>query len=139
MAMKESWVFCFCYMISVYLTAVVCCSSRIPVYFINLMSHQDRYNYTLKHLLHINIVNYTHIPAVTPTSQEFKQIKVLEKPCKRNTDYDVAVVMSHLKAIHTAIHDARYAHCKYALIIEDDVKFLYEIDFDKLICKSYAC
>ena len=68
------------------------------------------------------------------------RLKVLEKPCKRNTVRDIAVIMSHLSAIHAAIvysnHSSRRENSQmdeFALIVEDDVRFLYEIDFQALI------
>eukprot|EP01032_Pedospumella_encystans_P026815 gene26815-30310_t len=51
--------------------------------------------------------------------------------------------MSHLKAIYTAVHDPivplgkkRSILDDYALILEDDVKFLYDIDYRALIEKA---
>ena len=69
------------------------------------------------------------------------RLKMLEKPCKRNTVRDIAVIMSHLSAMHTAIfhvnkNSSRHSNImldEFALIVEDDVRFLYEVDFQGLI------
>jgi hypothetical protein len=68
------------------------------------------------------------------------RLKILEKPCKRNTVRDIAVIMSHLSAMHTAIvysnTSSRHSISmldEFALIVEDDVRFLYEVDFQGLI------
>eukprot|EP01036_Dinobryon_divergens_P027029 gene27029-35738_t len=83
---------------------------------------------------HINRVS-----AITDATVSYR-LKILEKPCKRNTVRDIAVIMSHLSAMHTAIvysnTSSRYSISmldEFALIVEDDVRFLYEVDFQGLI------
>ena len=72
------------------------------------------------------------INAISPTSPEFNITKLV-KPCKRNTEKDLAVILSHLKAIYTAVHDEPSLSSEYALIMEDDVLFNFDVNFHKLI------
>ena len=103
------------------------------VYWINLDSKTERRAYMENQFSKIHI-NHHRISAITDNSSEFR-LGMLEKPCKRNTDKDIAVILSHLKAIHTAVYSPRRKSVldNYALILEDDVKFLYDIDFMQLI------
>ena len=103
---------------------------RPTVYWINLDNNIKRKRYMESQL---NDLNYRHkrISAITPTSLLFNLDK-LEKPCGRNTNKDIAVILSHLYAWYTAINDAE-DQSDYALIIEDDIRFVYYIDYLKLI------
>jgi GR25 family glycosyltransferase involved in LPS biosynthesis len=83
---------------------------------------------------------YRRIAAIEPDSPEYRLL-MLEKPCKRNTATDIAVVMSHLKALYAAVHEPvatmkRNGLGDYALILEDDVKLLYDIDFRALVRRA---
>lgn len=107
---------------------------------------------------HLNSLKFrnTRIPAVTPRSPSYKITK-LQKPCKRNTEKDISAILSHLKAIHTALYDAkssiRTEHGRnldtvkgkeselpklsdYALIMEDDVQFAFQLNFTALIASA---
>jgi hypothetical protein len=61
-------------------------------------------------------LNHTRISAITPQDSRFNIVK-LSKPCKRNTDKDLAVILSHLSSIHQAVHDIE-GDPNYALILE---------------------
>ena len=52
---------------------------------------------------------------------------------KKNTRKDLAVLVSHLHTIRKAIYDRKQKNQKYALILEDDLRFSYDIDFQGLI------
>jgi GR25 family glycosyltransferase involved in LPS biosynthesis len=59
---------------------------------------------------------------------------LLTSHCSPKYDYEpklLAVTLSHLMAIYHAIHHPSPA--KYALIMEDDLKLAFEIDFEKLV------
>jgi GR25 family glycosyltransferase involved in LPS biosynthesis len=51
----------------------------------------------------------------------------------RNTKKDMAVTLSHLFAIKAATDNLQSDQTKYALILEDDMEFAYDIDFQALI------
>ena len=78
------------------------------------------------------------IEAIFPSSPKFNITKLV-KPCKRNTEKDLAVILSHLTAIYTAVHDeistlpGSSLSSEYALITEDDVQFQFDVDYDKLV------
>lgn len=78
-------------------------------------------------------MSHQRVGAITPNSSEYL-VDMLEQPCKRNTPRDISVILSHLKAMHTAVYSKTLGGGgDYALILEDDVKFLYDIDFSALI------
>lgn len=52
---------------------------------------------------------------------------------KKNSMKDLAVTLSHLWAIRTAIYDEKQQHNNYALILEDDLQFSFGVDFAGLI------
>lgn len=110
----------------------------IPAYWINLADSVERKRY-MRHMLNvkarpIGIGHHKRIEAVAPDSPGYK-IKKLEQPCKRNTPSDFAIIMSHLSAMRTAVYDNHQSvgESPYALILEDDVEFLYDINLHSLI------
>ena len=109
---------------------ITCESVDIPsVYWINLDSNHKRRKYMENQFKRLNIQNI-RISASTANSTS-SLIAELEKPCKRNTDRDIAVILSHLTAIHTAIcfpvSNNNSSLDNYALIVEDDVRWLNNI------------
>jgi GR25 family glycosyltransferase involved in LPS biosynthesis len=52
---------------------------------------------------------------------------------RKNTMKDLAVTLSHLYAIRSAIYSSKQLHSKYALILEDDLQFSFGVDFMGLI------
>lgn len=104
---------------------------QIKAYWINLANHTVRKSFMERQLQEIGM-SYQRIDAVTPASLSYNVTKLV-KPCKRNTDKDVAVILSHLTAIHSAIHDTTMRDSDYALILEDDIRFKFDVDFAKLI------
>jgi len=73
---------------------------------------------------------YTRIESITPSDPRYR-VTQLERPCKRNTQRDIAVILSHLTAMHAAVSDTA-STSDIALIIEDDVKIIYDIDYKSL-------
>lgn len=53
----------------------------------------------------------------------------------KNTIRELSVTLSHLYAIRRAINDNN-SKSPYALILEDDLQFLYQVDFHKLIASA---
>ena len=143
------------------------------VYYINQDVNKARREYTEMKLKLFGYKGH-RIEAVTPVSPSYN-ISVLHKPCKRNTLKDIAVILSHLTAMHRAIYDINNQHSSdikqnklnskgkesdkkdettsfggpttfsspqaprmsdYALIIEDDVKFLFHVNFSALILSA---
>ncbi len=107
------------------------------VYWINLDSNEDRRSHMEEQFSRLGIRNHHRVSAITSNSSEYI-LKRLELPCKRNTKRDVSVLLSHLKAIRMAVSEATptrppTAMDDFALILEDDVKFLYDVDFPLLV------
>jgi GR25 family glycosyltransferase involved in LPS biosynthesis len=106
-------------------------SNNIEVFWINLKKDMHRRNYMEQMLAKMPNIVSKRVEAVSPSSEEFKVI-MLEKPCKRNTPHDLSVIISHLKAIYAAV-ESKTATSNYALILEDDVRLLYDIDIDIIV------
>ena len=132
------------------------------VYWINVENSNLRRQYMQDHLESLSFKHH-RVVAVSPSSPTYNLSK-LQKPCKRNTEKDISTIMSHLKAIHTAIYSNQsYANhsskrqlrkelrskkdastdgiistnmSDYALIMEDDVKFIYQLNFTSLILSA---
>ena len=119
----------------------------IPVYWISSPKGKERRRYMEKQLRDIGLSQRAYrINAILPSSSSFN-ITRLETPCKRNTKKDAACVVSHLKAIYTAIYNpynqrnmtskwgsgSSLADSEYALILEDDVEFKFKVNFRELI------
>ena len=102
----------------------------VKAYWLNLDQNHDRSVYMESQLTRIGMA-HTRVGAISPNSSEYLVDK-LEQPCKRNTPRDISVILSHLKAMYTAVH-AKDDKSEFALILEDDVKFLYDIDFNSLV------
>jgi hypothetical protein len=81
----------------------------------------------------------TVIAATVPEKTGVK-IAELKKPCKRNEDKDLAVIISHLTALYAAVFekdDNQYQpNSQYALILEDDIRQLYHINYSALVASA---
>lgn len=88
-------------------------------YFINLDSNIDRRNHT-EQLLTCLKLDYTRIPAIAPS--HFNPSLKIDGD---NTRKLYAVTMSHLEAIYQAYRAQK--GLGIALILEDDMKFLYQV------------
>ncbi|RYG67514.1 hypothetical protein EON64_07270 [archaeon] len=108
-------------------------SQSITAYWINLDSSIERKTH-MESVFRKMQLPHVRVPAILAESADYvMKLKSLKKPCKRNTNRDIAVVMSHLFAIHTALYHDPSPASPYALILEDDVRFLFSIDFPALI------
>jgi hypothetical protein len=92
-------------------------SNCLKVYWINVESNTNRRSFMEEQLKQLNFPN-ERINAIVPSSPGYN-ISLLQKPCKRNTEKDLACILSHLTAIHRAIYDeSNDANSDYALIME---------------------
>lgn len=109
----------------------------VPLYWINMDHSLQRREFMEKQLQEIGpgmgVGLSTRVSAVVPNSPAFN-ITMLEKPCKRNTNMDLAVILSHLTAMYRAVKDTSPVALAspYALIIEDDVRFPLRVNFPLL-------
>jgi GR25 family glycosyltransferase involved in LPS biosynthesis len=123
-------------------------SYRYPeIFWINMNTSSTRRRYMESQLQELGLV-HQRIPAVTPNSTLYR-LEKLEKPCRRNTGREIAVIISHLVAIFTAIYKpsplpsaassssasnrSQWKMENYALIMEDDVRWEFLIDFEELL------
>ena len=132
-------------------------NDKMEIYYINLKSSVDRDEMTRRHLSHysypyfrVDAVSYgsnkhvnltsAHHPCELPTEplifntsfSTFERVRV-NKLCiaKRNTIKEIAVTLSHVKAVYTAI-TSNNSH-PYAMIMEDDLQIQFDVDFDALV------
>jgi GR25 family glycosyltransferase involved in LPS biosynthesis len=129
--------------------------SNPSVYWINMEGSTDRRQYMEDQLKFLKFRNH-RVTAVTPASPTYN-ISKLQKPCNRNTEKDISSILSHLTAIHKAIYSEESTSdgmsgdvvkrnlrntvqppkvSDYALIIEDDVQFVYQLNFTALISSA---
>jgi GR25 family glycosyltransferase involved in LPS biosynthesis len=109
-------------------------AAEFTAFWINLNSSTERRAF-MTNMLSKSGFHHVRVPAFAPGAEYKRHLKNLRKPCKRNTDIDIAVIMSHLRAIHTAIyHDPRSS--PYALVLEDDVRFLFSLDLRVLLASA---
>jgi len=110
----------------------------IPSYWINLPASVDRRKFMTAQLdmygVQLGLAAHTRVEAISPKSPGYRVTK-LEMPCKRNTETDIAVILSHLTAIYRAVKDTSAAAAKspYALILEDDAAFHVKIDLRRVV------
>lgn len=103
------------------------------VYWININKSQERRVYMENQFAVLGVENQ-RISAVEANSFDDLRgnLSILEIPCRRNTPKDLATVLSHIKAIKACLDDETSTD-DFAIIMEDDVKLIYNIDFAKLI------
>ena len=129
----------------------------MEIYYINLKSSVDRDIMIRRHLSHFNYP-YFRVDAVTVGSNKYVNLTSAHHPCelpteplifntsfstferirvnklcvaKRNTIKEIAVTLSHVKAVYTAITSNN--SYPYAMIMEDDLQIQFDVDFDALI------
>lgn len=105
---------------------------QVPVYYINMDAHTARRDAIENHLAQLHVPYYRRIPALT---SETCNLLMVESPCLRVNFLDVAIMCSHLQALHMALNDPDplAQMSDYFLVLEDDVRFLWAIDFERLI------
>jgi hypothetical protein len=138
-------------------------SPPLPTYWINLPESTDRRADMVKYLKSespkIGLGHHKRIIAVKPETRAYNLTK-LEKPCKRNSPNDLAIIMSHLSAMRTAVYEKHGSrqqqqtasteeqatasasgsggrlNQQYAVILEDDVEFTFDVDLRKVVASA---
>lgn len=112
--------------------SVVMHCKAIPVYWINLDSMKERNEAMTAHLNAMNIPYHRRITALTPQTCN---LIMVDSNCNRVSTADISIACSHVHAMHTALNDPsdQAKKSKYFLILEDDVRFKFKVDFEKLI------
>ena len=113
-------------------------SNDFPLYWINLEESWERRqefsNYLQSiHLLH-NSKRVNAINCKNKNSYHYNQYII--SATEPNEECDYAVIGSHLSALYTAFVNQKKFHHPYAIISEDDNRFIYCIDFAKLIASA---
>ena len=108
-------------------------TGQVPIYWINLDSMKERRENMNRHLTSFMGVSYhKRITALTP---ETCNLIMVDSNCNRVSLADIAIVCSHLSALYTALHDTSEIaqKSKYFVVLEDDVRFQFKVDFNNLI------
>lgn len=107
-------------------------SVNVPVYWINLDGMTDRQISMTKHLEGYGIKYHQRIKGLTPKTCN---LIMADSNCNRVSLSDIAIACSHVSALHTALNDPSEVakNSKYFLVLEDDVRFKFNVDFEKLI------
>jgi GR25 family glycosyltransferase involved in LPS biosynthesis len=111
------------------------CTAAIPVYWINLDFMKERRDSMTTHLNEVGFQNHKRITALTPQTCN---LIMVDSNCNRVSTADVSIACSHVSAMHTALHDQAEAAkaSKYFLVLEDDVRFKFKVDVEKLIASA---
>lgn len=99
------------------------------IYYINLEKAKQRQNAIeseIQNFPHMRINAFDAENMMENNDYKFKKKEGLEY---KITDRNVAITLSHFKAINTFLND----DCNYGIIMEDDVSLKYINDFDELI------
>ena len=110
----------------------------LPAYYINMDDLTDRARLMDTHLRELG---FTDPPAqrVSGLTSQTCNLIMLERSCKghkgRMGFEEIGILCSHINAIRMAVEDDRPAarSSRYALILEDDVRFSFSVDFGKLV------
>lgn len=106
--------------------------SAPPIYWINLNKSVDRREYFTKELERMHIRRHERVPALDLQSSLSISIHMTSLT-RANSHIEYVVMASHLRAMRTAIKLAKRLKSHYAIICEDDIRFLHDIDYNKLI------
>lgn len=99
----------------------------VPVFFINLDRSERRRKYTQNQLSKMRL-KYSRIRAWQ--DGDMKNVTIHVAPVMVNTEKEMGCLVSHLVAIHTAVHDDKISPSSpYAIIMEDDVRFEMDVNF----------
>lgn len=123
------------------LLALILISSRsllsTPVYYINMEDMPERARLMEKHLKELGLLGVSR--RVAGLTTKTCNLIMVERMCKghkgRMGFEEIAILCSHVNAIRTAVLDsAPHAQSsRYALILEDDVRMSFRIDFGALV------
>jgi GR25 family glycosyltransferase involved in LPS biosynthesis len=106
----------------------------VPVFFINLESSVDRRRF-MEHELSRRNMNFKRVQAVTVAEAALVQmdVQLVIPPIPQ----EIACISSHLLAMWEAVTDSTLnPFSKYAIIMEDDVAFQFDINFAELIASA---
>ena len=104
----------------------------MPIYWLNLDSMPERATSLRSHLDAQEIIYHQRISGLTP---ETCNLLMYECDCNRVGISDIAILCSHVNALYTVINDKNpiALRSKYFIMLEDDVRFQFKIDFEALI------
>lgn len=107
----------------------------LPTYYLNLDRMPQRSIDMEKHLRELHVTYYKRISALTP---ETCNLIMVETPCFRVKHMDIAILCSHVNALSIALSDpdSKAQKASHFLILEDDVRFQWIVDFQKLIAAA---
>lgn len=113
-------------------TLMFCESYQLPIYWINMDEMVDRKNSMTRHLNEHGVKYHKRIKALTPHTCN---LIMVDSNCNRVSLSDISIVCSHVSALHTALNDQSdlARNSKYFLVLEDDVRFQFQVDYAKLI------
>lgn len=118
-----------------------------PIYWINLDSDEARRIAFTKHLKKLGVKNHKRISAIKFDGTSEYKVEADDvftkkfgwdmrlEPC---TIKEFSVTVTHILAIRAAVENAEAMGHKYAMILEDDVSFSFDIDFEELIKSAPA-
>lgn len=88
-----------------------------------------------EHLDSYGVKHHKRIPGLTPDTCN---LLMYECSCNRVSINDIAILCSHVNALYTALHDTSptATQSEYFVIIEDDIRFQFRIEFDTLIAAA---
>jgi GR25 family glycosyltransferase involved in LPS biosynthesis len=109
-------------------------SHDLPVYYINLESDNSRRYRMQNQLKRLGFTDRTRVEAWN--AKDVRENVHLEITSVQNmlhhNDNEIACIASHLWAMYLAVHDSSNTS-PYAMIIEDDVKFEFALNWNELI------
>eukprot|EP01039_Chlorochromonas_danica_P005774 gene5774-6359_t len=116
---------------------LACCSCRlivsldVPVYWLNLDERADRRESMSRHLSEIGVAYHRRVAALTA---ETCNLLLVDNFCSIGNKV-IATLCSHVNLLYEAVHDSTPAarNSPFFLVLEDDVRFLYHVDFKRLI------
>lgn len=127
----------FCLFFSLFLMLV--CGKRskplpkTPVFYINMDSATER-NEEFRAQMAKRGFRSTRVPAVKASVVDQVKVDFTTVAITKHTNAELACLVSHLSAIHEAVHDPKAdSDHPYALIMEDDAEFAMDIDIDAII------
>ena len=111
-------------------------SATIPIYYINMDDMTERARLMEQHLSELGL-KATRVPGLTTRTCNILMLERMCKGHKGRMGFDeIAILCSHIRAIYTAVTDdstPQARESKYALILEDDVRFSFAVDLNSLI------
>lgn len=118
--------------ISIFARFLLIAATNVPVYWINMDGMTDRQVSMTKHLDNYGVKYHKRIRALTPKTCN---LIMVDSNCNRVSLSDIAIACSHVSALHTALNDQSDTakRSKYFVVLEDDVRFKFGVDFEKFI------